>query len=154
VRQQYPSAHPYVAYVLTVEAKLMAASGAGRRAAIFAGEAVAMYVALADQNAEKAIRARLLLGEILQSLGRNSEAKPQFESALVAAEATTPIVPTVVAHAEADLARVDGSLSEYAAAARFRAEAEASLAEVPAGPDSERAVTVRMLASASVPTKL
>lgn len=85
-----------------------------------------MYAALADENAEKAIKARLLFGEILQSLGRDGEAKSQFESALAAGEATTPNVAMIVARAKADLARVNDSLGAHAEGVRFRAKATTS----------------------------
>ena len=63
-----------------------------------------MHVALADQGSDKAIRARLLLGEILQRLGRSSEAEPQFASALAAAETISPKATALVARIKADLA--------------------------------------------------
>ena len=149
-RKQHLDAHPDIAFALTVEAELMVASGAHERAAAFAGKAVAMYVALADQGSEKAIRARLLFGEILQTLGRNGEAKQQLESALAAAKTTTPNTAALVAHAEADLARVDATLGDRAAADQLRAEAEASLAEIKAGPNTERDETIRLLANFKV----
>jgi serine/threonine-protein kinase len=105
-----------------------------------------MYAALADQGSENAIRTRLLFGEMLQTLGRNDEAKPQLQSALTKAEATTPHTATLVAHAEADLARVDASLGEQDAANRLRSDAKASLASVEAGPNTERDTTQRLLA--------
>jgi tetratricopeptide (TPR) repeat protein/tRNA A-37 threonylcarbamoyl transferase component Bud32 len=153
-RQQYRGAHPDVAFALTVEAELMASSGVQERAAAFAGEAVAMYAMLADQSSEDAIRARILFGEILQSLGRGYEAKQQLESVFATTEAATPNAPVLVAHAEADLARVDASLREYAAANRLRMEAKASLAKIEAGPNTERDATIRLIAIASTPTKL
>lgn len=146
-RKHYPEAHPDVAFALAVEAELMAASGARERAASFAGKAVGVYAALADQGSEKAIRARLLFGEILQALGRSGEARPQLEGALVAARATTPNTAALVAHAEADVARVDASLGDGAAADRLRAEAKASLAKIEAGPNTERDATMRLLAN-------
>jgi serine/threonine protein kinase len=149
-QQRHRNAHPDVAFALTVEAELMAASGATERAAAFAGGAVAMYAALADQESEKAIRARLLSGEILQSLGRNSEAKLQLKSALAAADTITPDAAALVAHAEADLARVDASLGDHAAAGQLRIEAKASIAEIEAGPNAERDATIRLLASPGI----
>ncbi|MGC1550486.1 MAG: serine/threonine-protein kinase [Rhodanobacter sp.] len=151
-RRRHRDAHPDVAFALTVEAELMAASGAHERALTFAREAVAMYAALADQGSEKAIRSRLLLGETLQALGRSGEAMPQFASALAAADTITPNTTALVAHAEADLARVDASLSDRAAAERLRAEAELSLAGIHAGPNSERDATLRLLATDLSPT--
>jgi len=149
-QQRHRDAHPDVAFALTVEAELMEASGASLGAATSAERAVAMYAALADQDSEKSIRARLLYGEILQTLGRSGEAKLQFKSALAAADTITPSTAVLVAHAEADLARVDVSLGEHAAAGRLRAEAEASLAEIKEGPNTERDATLRQLASLGV----
>lgn len=152
-RRQYRDAHPDVAFALTVEAELLAASGAYERAVTFASEAVGMYAALADQGSEKAIRARLLFGEILQILGRSGEAKPQFKNALAVADTITPNTAVLVAHAEADLARVDASLHDRADAGQLRVEAEAALANIEAGPNTERDATIRLLATASTPTK-
>ena len=103
-RLLHREAYPDTAFALTVEAEIMAASGAHERAAALAAEAVAMHVALADQGSDKAIRARLLLGEILQRLGRSSEAEPQFASALAAAETISPKATALVARIKADLA--------------------------------------------------
>jgi serine/threonine-protein kinase len=149
-QKRHRDAHPDIAFALTVEAELLFASGAQERAATFAGRAVAMYAALADQGSEKAIRARLLSGEILQTLGRSGEAKSQFKSALAVAETSTPNAAALVAHAEADLARVDASLGDRAAAVQLRAEATASLAEIKAGPNTERDATMRLLANLRV----
>ncbi|OOG37065.1 serine/threonine-protein kinase [Rhodanobacter sp. C05] len=146
-RRLHRDAHPDVAFALTVEAELMVASGARERAAALAGEAVAIYTELADQGSDKAIRARLLFGDILQTLGRSDDAKPQIEGALAAANAIMPNTTMLVAHAEADLARVDVSLGDHSAADRLRAEAKASLAEVEAGPNAERDATIRLLAN-------
>lgn len=145
-RRRHRDAHPDIAFALTVEAELMAASGAHARAATFAEEAVAMYAALADQNSEKAIRARLIYGEILQTLGRNDEAKEQLKSTLTAAEMVTPGTPVLIAHAEADLAHADASLGDMSAAERLRALAKSMLAEINTGPNIERDATVRLLA--------
>jgi serine/threonine-protein kinase len=150
-RRLHHDAHPDVAFALTVEAEVMAAEGATERAANLAGAAVAMYAALTDQGSENAIRARLLFGEMLQALGRNDEAKPQLQSALTKAEATTPHTAALVAHAEADLASVDASLGEQEAAIRLRSDAKASLAGTVAGPNIERDATMRLLASSKEP---
>ncbi|HXS74525.1 MAG TPA: protein kinase [Rhodanobacteraceae bacterium] len=144
-RRRHRDAHPDVAFALTVQAELMAASGARESAAAFAGSAVAMYAALADQSSEKAIRARLVFGEILQTLGRDGEAKPQLQSALQAAETGAPAMPALVAHAEADLARADDSLGDRAIAVRLRERAQALLAGVEDGPSAERNATARLL---------
>ena len=144
-RRRHSEAHPDVAFALTVQAELMAANGTRERAVVLAGGAVAMYAALADQGSEKAIRARLLFGEILQTLGRNSAARPQLQSALAAAHAIDPTPPALVAHVEADLARVDASLGDRAAAARMREQAQASLADVEAGPNAERNAVLHLL---------
>ena len=74
-RRRHSEAHPDVAFALTVQAELMAANGTRERAVALAGGAVAMYAALADQGSEKAIRARLLFGEILQTIGREQRGK-------------------------------------------------------------------------------
>lgn len=103
-RLRHRDAHPDVAFALTVEAELMAASGARERAAAFAGEAVAMYAALADQDSEKSIRARLLYGEILQAIGRSTEAELPLTTALASAETISPRATALVAHLKADLA--------------------------------------------------
>ena len=144
-RRHYSDAHPDVAFALTVQAEVMAANGAHERAVVLAGDAVAMYAALADQASEKAIRARLLFGEILQTLGRNSAARPQLQSALAAAETMAPATPALVAHIEADLARVEASLGDRAAAARMREQAQAALADVEAGPNAERNAVLHLL---------
>ncbi|MEO9079138.1 MAG: serine/threonine-protein kinase [Rhodanobacter sp.] len=148
-RRRHRQAHPDVAFALTVEAELMVARGERRHAASFAEQAVAMYAALANHGSEKAIRTRLVFGEILQSLGRSEEAKPQLESGLAAAVAMAPSSNALVAHAEADLARVEASLGERTAAGRLHAEAEASVAAILPGPNAERDATMLLLAAAS-----
>lgn len=149
-RRQYRDAHPDIAFALTVEAELAAASGARERAAAFAGEAVAMYATLADQGSEKAIRARVLFGETLQALGRSGEAKQQFESAIAAVAAIRPNATALVAHVDADLAQTEVSLGDRAAADRLRMEAEALLAGIDHGPNRERDVAKRLLATGQV----
>ena len=144
-RRRHREAHPDAAFALTVEAELMAATGARASAAALVGSAVAMYAALADQNSEKAIRARLLFGEILQTLGRNGEAKPQLQAALAAADRMAPTTPALVAHAETDLARANASLGESVAADRLRKDAKVPLAAIEAGPNAERDATARLL---------
>jgi serine/threonine-protein kinase len=144
-RRRHSEAHPDVAFALTVQAELMAANGARERAVVLAGRAVAMYAALSDQGSEKAIRARLLFAEILQTIGRNGAARPQLQSALAAAD--TMASPALVAHVEADLARVNASLGDRAAAARMREQAQASLADVQAGPNAERNAVLHLLLS-------
>ena len=137
-RRRHSEVHPDVAFALTVQAELMAANGMRERAVVLAGSAAAMYAALADQSSERAIRARLLYGEILQALGRNSAARPQLQSALAAADTMAPATPALVAHVEGELARVDASLGDRVAAARMSEQAQASLADVEAGPNAER----------------
>lgn len=144
-RRRHREAHPDVAFALTVEAELMTATGARASAAALVGSAVAMYAALADQNSEKAIRARLLFGEILQTLGRNDEATPQLQAALAAADRMAPTTPALVAHAETDLARANASLGESVAADRLRKDAKVPLAAIEAGPNAERDATARLL---------
>ncbi|GAA0715832.1 serine/threonine-protein kinase [Dokdonella soli] len=153
-RRRHRDAHPDIAFALTVEARLMAALGNREAAAVRAGEAVATYTALADRGSDKATRARLLFGEILQSLDRDDEAKPQFESALAAARAIEPNAAALIVRAATDLARVDDSLGDKAAAHRLRAEAEASLAGIPSEQSTERDAAIRLVADASARTKL
>jgi serine/threonine-protein kinase len=147
-RQRHRDAHPDVAFALTVEAEVAAASGARERAATFAGEAVAMYVALADQSSEDAIRARILFGETLRSLGRSGGAKRQLESALVAADTITPKTTSLIAHIDADLAGTEASLGNRPAAERFRIQAESLLAGIDSEQNSESDATMHMLAVA------
>jgi len=151
-QKRHREAHPDVAFALTVEAELMAASGAYERAAGFADRAVGMYTALADQGSEKAIRARLLSGDVQQILGRNGEARSQLESALAAADTSAPENVALVAHTEADLARVDASLGDRAAASLRRTEAKAALAEIEQGPNTERDTAMRLLSNVRIRT--
>jgi eukaryotic-like serine/threonine-protein kinase len=146
-QKRHHDAHPDVAFALSVEAEVMAADGDPERAVSFASEAVAMYAALSDQDSEKAIRARLLYGEILLTLGRSNEARQPLKSALAAAEATKPSSAALVTHAEADLARVDASLGDLAGAGALRTEARLSLADIGAGPNVERDAAIKLLAS-------
>jgi len=146
-QQRHREAHPDVAFALAVEAELMAASGAYERAASFADKAVLMYAELADQGSQRAIRARLLSGDVQLVLGHNSEARLQLEGALADADRSAPKNVTLVAHAEADLARVDVTMGDYAAANLRREEANAALAEIEKGPNTERDTAVRLLAN-------
>lgn len=100
------SAHPDVAFALTVMAELMAATGAQADAAARASEAVAIFTALSDTASDKALRARLVLGEALLSLHRESEAQTQFAVAVAAAQAASPPSP-LLARAQRDLSRSD-----------------------------------------------
>ena len=145
-RARHPEANPDIAFALTVAARLMAARGDRERAAALAGSAVAMDASLADQGSERAIRARLLLGEILHKLGREREARSQLEAALEAADALTPAPPALVAHATSELARVAASLGDRTAAARMRERAQASLAGIPPGQNAERNAVLQLLA--------
>ncbi|MEO5558274.1 MAG: serine/threonine-protein kinase [Dokdonella sp.] len=149
-RRRHRDAHPDVAFALIVEAQFMAASGDHERAASRAEEAVAIHAALMDTGSDKAIRARLLFGEMLQTLGRSIEAKAQLENALAAAKTITPNPTVLVAHAEADLARVDASLGDRAGASRHRAEADAALAAIAQEPNIERAAAMHLIADASL----
>ena len=151
-QRRHRDAHPETAFALSVEAEILAANGATERAATSAGAAVAMYATLADQSSEKAIRARLLYGDLLQALGRNGEAEPQVDGALAAANAITPGATALVAHADADLARIDASLGKHAAAEQLRAEAKALLPDIEVGPNTDRDATLRLLASAASKT--
>lgn len=143
-------AHPDTAFALAVEAELMAANGKLEHAATTAGQAVAMYAALADQSSEKAIRARLLYGDILQALGRSRDAAPYLDSALAAASVITPKAAALVARTQADLARIDASLGDLAMADRLRVEARMSLADIPAGPNTDRDAAMGLLANAGL----
>jgi serine/threonine-protein kinase len=151
-RGRYRQAHPDTAYVLTVQARLAVAGGDRERAAANAHEAVAMYAALADWTSEKSIRARLLYGETLRSLGRDAEAGRQFEGALASIRASTPNPPALFAHAGADLALVRESLGESAAARALRAEVGAALAGPGSEPSVERDEAMRLLADARIPS--
>jgi serine/threonine-protein kinase len=146
-RRRHREAHPDLAFALTVEAELTAANGDTQHAAELCGQAVAMYDALADQRAEKAIKARLLLGDLMQALGRYREARPQLESALAATSAMAPNPNLLAAYAEADLARVATELGDRDAANHLRTQARASLAGIEAGPNIDRDATLRLLAS-------
>lgn len=144
-RRRHRGGHPDVAFALFVEARLMRAGGDRKRATELAGQAVAMYAALADQSSEKAIRARLLYGEILHALGRADEARLQLQAVIAAASSASPASAALVAHAEAALAQTDASLGNHEAAATLRRQAQALLAEVGAGPNAERDQTLRIL---------
>jgi serine/threonine-protein kinase len=145
-RQRHRGAHPDIAFALAVEAELMAARGAKERAVTVAEEAAAMYASLDDRHSEKAIRASLLLGDTLQALGRYHDAATQLGKALNAAEAITPRATALMALIDADLARVDDSLNQQAAGHQRRAEATTLLAELEAGPNSDRDAATRLLA--------
>jgi len=146
-KRRHRDAHPDTAFALAVEAEVAAASGANERAADLAGEAVAMYTSLADLGSEKAIRARLQYGEILEMLGRSDEAKSQLEGTLATARVITPTAAALAAHIEADLAHVDAARGNPDGAARLRAEAKATLTLIEPGPNTERDATLRLLAS-------
>ena len=148
-RQRHHDAHPDTAFALTVEATLMAALGNRENAAMYAKEAVATYSALADQSSDKAIRARLEFGEILLSLHRDTEAKPQLENALKAAEGIEPRAAVLVVQASADLARADEALGDRADASRLRNEARSSFAEIPSAQGTERDAAMRLVAGVS-----
>ena len=145
-RASHPEANPDIAFALTMHARLMAARGDLERASGLAGSAVAMDGLLGDQGSERAIRARLLLGEILHKLGRDGEARPQLEGALAAADAMTPAPPALVAHIAGELAHVDPPLGDSAAAARMRERALASLARIAQGQNAERNEVLQLLA--------
>ncbi|WP_460735225.1 protein kinase domain-containing protein [Lysobacter tyrosinilyticus] len=153
-RRRHRDAHPDVAFALTVEAGLMAARGNRERAAACAGEAVMAYDALSDLGSDKAIRARLLLGEILQSLGRNSDAKSQFERALAAARATEPNAAALIVRASTGLAGVYDMLGDQAAARLLRVEAKASFTGIPLERSAERDAAIRLIAGAPARAKL
>ncbi len=145
-RARHPEANPDIAFALTVDARLMAARGDWQRASALAGSAVAMDASLADQVSERAIRARLLFGEILHKLGRDGEAGPQLKGALAAADAMTPPPPALAAHIAGELAHVAASLGDHASAARLRVQAQASLAAVAPGQNAERNEVLQLLA--------
>lgn len=152
-RHRHRDAHPDTAFAEYVEAELFAARGEREGAATYAGAAVATYAALADAGSEKAIRARLLYAETLQDLGRNSEAKPQFERALAAATADVPNTAALVARAAAGLARVESALGDAAAARNHRREAETALAAIPAESSTDRDAATRLVAALSASAK-
>jgi tetratricopeptide (TPR) repeat protein len=142
----HPEAHADIAFALTVDARLMAAVGDRQRAAALAGAAVAMDASLADQGCERAIRARLLFGELLHELGRDGEAIEQLAGTLAAADAMTPAPPAFAAHIAEELARAAASLGDRATAARMRERARASLAGIAHGRYAERDQDLRLLA--------
>ena len=142
----HPEANPDIAFALTVEATLAAARGDRDHAATLAGNAVAMDAALGDPASERAIRTRLMFGELLHERGREREARAQLEGALAAADATAPAAPALVAHAAGALARVEAALADPAGAERLRARAQAALAAIAPGANGERAEVERLLA--------
>ena len=145
-RANHPEANPDIVFALTVDARLMAARGDWERASALAGSAVAMDASLDDQGSERAIRARLLFGEILHKLGRDGEARPQLTAALAATDAMTPAPPALIAHISGELAHVAASLGDGAAAARMRERAQASLVGVTHGQNAERNEVLQLLA--------
>jgi len=146
-QRRHRDAHPDIAFALTMEARLLAAEGQRENAAARAGEAVAMYAALAHLGSDKAIRARILYGEILLSLNRDTDAKSQFEGALAAARMTDPPSAEHIVRASIGLARVDEALGDKVSASRLRAEAKASLADIPLDQGAERDAAIRLVAS-------
>ena len=145
-RARHPEAHPDIAFALATQARLMAASGDLAQAATLAGRAVAMAALLADQDSEKAIRARLLFGETLHQLGRDGDARPPLQEALASATAMAPPQPALVAHLAAELSAADRSLGDDAMAVRLRERARAALAQVAPGRYAERDAVMRLLA--------
>ena len=149
-RRRHRDAHPDTAFAEHVEAELFAARGERENAAVYAGAAVAMYAVLSDAGSEKAIRAYLQFADILHDLGRNSEAKRQFERALAAAKADVPNTDALVARAAAGLARVESALGDGAAARTHRLEAETALAAISAEPSADRDAATRLVAALSM----
>ncbi|WP_430390672.1 protein kinase domain-containing protein [Dyella sp. 20L07] len=146
-RDKHSDAHPDTAYALTVQAELMARNGKLEGAAATAGQAVAMYEALEDQRSEKAVRASLLYGDLLQEIGRSNEAALQLNNALSAAMNATPNAPALVARVQADLARTDALLGHRALADQLRAEARISLADTSTEPNTDRDEAMRLVAN-------
>lgn len=144
-RRRHQTAHPDTAFALMVQAELAAAGGDHAAAAASASDAVFMYAALANALSSKPIRARLVLGENLHALGRDEEARASIETALAAARSTSPPDQALVAHAAADLERVDVALGDAASAAPARAEAEAALGSLPDGANVERKRAISLL---------
>ena len=145
-RASHSGANPDTAFALTVDARLMAARGDWERASALAGSAVAMDASLADEGSERAIRTRLLFGEVLHKLGRDGDARPQLEGALASADAMAPVPGALAAHIAGALAHVATSLGDRAAAARMRARAQASLDELGQGRNAERDEVLQLLA--------
>jgi len=141
--------HPDVAFALFVEAQLLATRGEHAQAVARAGEAVALYDALMPPGYAKATTARLQLGEELQALGRHAEAQSVFGTALTQARIAVPPVPSVLAHALADLAGADAALGDAAQADVLRRQARAVIADMPAGRNAERDAIDRLLADAA-----
>ncbi len=144
-RAGHPDANPDIAFAFTVDARLIAARGDWEHASVLAGSAVAMDDLLADQGSERAIRARLLFGEILHKLGRDGEARSELKDALAAADAMTPVQPALAAHIAGELAHVAASLGDRTAAARMRERAQAALARGAHGQNAERSEVLQLL---------
>jgi serine/threonine-protein kinase len=153
-RRRHRDAHPDIASAEQVEAELLVARGERAQAVEPAGEAAAIYAALADPRSERAVRGRLLFGEILLDLGRSAEAKPQLQSALAAVKASVPSTAAFVARASADLARAESALGNAASARSLRIEAESALAAIPAEASTDRAAALRRVAALPSLSKL
>lgn len=149
-QRRHRDAHPDTAFALAVQAELATANGADDRAAILAHDAVTMYASLADEHSDRAIRTRLLYGDILQSLGRHREAASELADALATASAITPSAPAIIARADADLARADAAIGNDTAAEPLRTEARALLTEIEPGPNIDRDAALRLLADTRV----
>lgn len=149
-RRRYRGAHPDTAFALAVQAQWLMASGELEHAAATAGQAVAMYAALGDRHSEKSIRAHLLYGDILQTLGRSEEAASQIGNALNAAKDITPKAAALIALAEADLAQVDTSLGDHSTADLLRSEARASLFDILPGRNTDSEAATRLLANTKI----
>jgi len=152
-RHRYRGAHPDTAFALAAQAEWLMASGEPERAATAAGDAVAMYTALDDRHSDKAIRAHLLYGDILQALGRGEEAALQIGTALKAANDIKPKAAALIALAEADLAQVDVSIGDRATADLLRTGARASLFDIPPGRNTDGDAATRLLANAKIATR-
>jgi len=146
-QKRHRDAHPDTAFALAVQAELADARGAHAHAAELAHAAVAIYASLDDEHSDRAIRTRLLYGDILQTLGRPREAATELNAARAAASAITPSAPAIVARADAELARADAASGNNAAAESLRTEARALLTEIEPGPNADRDTTLRLLAN-------
>jgi serine/threonine-protein kinase len=113
---RHGEAHPDIAFALAVNARVAAAGGDLERALAWATRAVTVNALLGDEGSERAVRARLLLGETLHRLDRDAEAKRQLESALAAADAMTPVPHELAAQISDELAQVAAARGDHPAA--------------------------------------
>ena len=134
------------AFTRLVEAQLFVARGDHAHAVERAREAVAIYDTSMPAGYARTTVARLILGENLHALGRDTDAQAVFTEALRAARATQPPVASVVVRAMANMAASDAALGDAGQARELRVQAEALMAEVPSGRNIARDDVRRLLA--------